>query len=158
MQRRYAFVLGLAAVVLAADQASKAAVRAHIGAFERIPVIPGFLDLVNVGNRGAAFGFLNRADWSWPSLVFAGVSLVALGVILWLVKSARDRVSLAALALIMGGAVGNLVDRLRFGFVVDFIDAYVGELHWPAFNVADSAICVGAVLLAWRMLGHGARD
>jgi len=154
MAARYRFVALLALAVLVADLGSKAAALARIGPWERIEVIPGFFDLILVANYGAAFGFLNRAEWGWPSLFFSGFTCLAVVVLLWLVRGVAegDRWHLAAIGLVVGGALGNLVDRLRFGYVVDFLDVYVGDWHWPAFNVADAAICVGAGLLAWRML------
>lgn len=153
MTARYRFVILLALAVLGADQASKAAALARIGPWEHITVIPGFFDLVNVSNYGAAFGFLNRPDWGWPSVFFAAFTCLAIVVLLWLVKGVTesDRLHLAAIGSIIGGALGNLVDRLRFGYVVDFVDLYIGRWHWPAFNVADAAICVGAGVLALKM-------
>ena len=109
---------------------------------------------MTVSNFGAAFGFLNRSDWSWPSIFFAGFTCLAVAVLLWLTRSVAegDRLHLAAIGVVIGGALGNLVDRIRFGYVVDFLDVYVGRWHWPAFNVADAAICVGAAVLAFKML------
>lgn len=160
MPRRYRFVLLLALVLLCLDQGSKIAALATIGPWERIEVVPGFFDLILVSNYGAAFGFLNRSDWGWPSLFFAGFTCIAVAVLLWLVRGVaeNDRWHLAGIGLVVGGALGNLVDRLRFGYVVDFLDFYIGDWHWPAFNVADAAICVGAGLLAWRMLAAEQRE
>ena len=112
------------------------------------------LDLVNIRNRGAAFGFLNRSDIEWQFWLFLLATLAAVTAIILLVRSSPEQPWLfRALGLVMGGALGNLVDRLRFRAVVDFLDIYVGDWHWPAFNVADMAICAGAGLaciLLWR--------
>ena len=141
----------LAAVVIAADQFTKHLV---LDAFElgEGVALTSFFNLVFVFNRGAAFSFLAGAD-GWQRWFF---TVLALGVSGWIVHMLRrhagqpqDRLLCAALALILGGALGNVVDRIRFGAVVDFLDFHIAGWHWPAFNVADSAICVGAVLLVW---------
>lgn len=113
-----------------------------------VEVIPGFFDLVNLRNRGAAFGFLNRSDIEWQFWLFLVATLVAVAAIVVLVRGMRDEdtVLAAGLGLVLGGALGNLLDRLRFRAVVDFLDVYWRDWHWPAFNIADSAICLGAFL------------
>lgn len=105
-------------------------------------------------NPGAAFGFLANASETFRYIFFTGITVLAAGLIIYyLVKSnPRNLLLSAALTLIFGGAVGNLIDRLRFGAVVDFLDVYIGGAHWPAFNVADSAITVGAILMIWEMI------
>ena len=107
-----------------------------------------------VHNRGAAFGFLNRSDIQWQFWLFLGATVVAAAAIVALLRSSRFNAWLsAALGLVLGGALGNLVDRIRFRAVIDFVDVYVGQWHWPAFNVADMAICIGAILaciVIWR--------
>lgn len=137
---------GLALAIVAADQATKALVLARFSPGEAVVVTPYF-NLVLVYNRGAAFSFLSDAPgWQTPLLV--GFALVAMGVVGYLLWRSPERWILsAALGLILGGALGNVIDRLRFGQVVDFLDVHAGAWHWPAFNVADSAITVGAVLL-----------
>ena len=154
MPRRYR-ILGLAAVVaLVLDQVSKWIVMQYIPEHRPITVIEGLFDLVNIRNRGAAFGFLNRSDIEWQFWLFLVATIVAVWAIIVLVRSSdEDPLLFAALGLVMGGALGNLVDRVRFRAVVDFLDFYWGDWHWPAFNVADSAIFVGAVLaclILWR--------
>ena len=154
MPRRYR-ILGLAAVVaLVLDQVSKWIVMQYIPEHRPITVIAGLFDLVNIRNRGAAFGFLNRSDIEWQFWLFLAATVVAVWAIVMLVRSSdEDPWLFAALGLVMGGALGNLVDRVRFRAVVDFLDVYWGDWHWPAFNVADSAIFVGAVLaclILWR--------
>jgi signal peptidase II len=104
-------------------------------------------------NPGAAFGFLAGASATFRYIFFTGITIVALALILsYLIKSKpRSLLIVSSLILIFAGAVGNLIDRIRFGAVVDFLDIYVGTWHWPAFNVADSAISVGAILMIWEM-------
>lgn len=143
-----------AIVALVLDQVSKWAVMRYIPEHRPITVIAGLFDLVNIRNRGAAFGFLNRSDIEWQFWLFLVATIVAVWAIVMLVRSAdEDPLLFTALGLVMGGALGNLVDRVRFRAVVDFLDVYWGDWHWPAFNVADSAIFVGAVLaclILWR--------
>jgi len=136
----------LAALVIALDQLSKWAVLAHFAAGER-RALGEFFNMVLVFNKGAAFSFLADAPgWQTPVLVtFALVAAAMVSVLI--VRSPQRRAVCTGLALILGGALGNVIDRLRFGSVVDFLDFHALGWHWPAFNVADSAICVGAVLL-----------
>lgn len=147
--------LWIAVVVLALDQAGKWLALEKLVLHESVPLAP-FLNLTLVYNKGAAFGFLSSAS-GWQNLLFVGIALVATGVILYLLRrlGATDRFMAVALMLILGGAIGNLIDRLAYGHVVDFIDVYYGTWHWPAFNVADSAITVGAVMIALDALGFG---
>ncbi len=113
-----------------------------------------FFDLVVVHNTGAAFGFLSQAG-GWQNVFFVAVAIVISTVILVMTYrlGAKDRLLAVALMLVLGGALGNLVDRLRFGYVVDFLDVYYQAWHWPAFNVADSAITIGALLLILDAFG-----
>lgn len=145
--------LALAAVVLVLDQASKLAVLRLIEPYQTIPVVPG-LNLTLAFNRGASFSFLADAG-GWQRWLFSAISVAASVVIVVLLRRTApgDRPNGIGLSLVLGGAVGNLVDRLWLGHVVDFLDVYYGAAHWPAFNVADSAITVGAALLVlgmWR--------
>ncbi len=151
---RLKVVLGLAAVVTVLDQATKYLVMRTVSPHHSIPVVDGFFDLVNVRNRGAAFGFLNSPDIEWQFWLFLGATLAAAGIIMHLTRTAArtDTLLFCGLGLVLGGAVGNLVDRLRFRAVVDFLDFYIGDLHWPAFNVADIAICCGAALTCLSLL------
>ncbi len=137
----------LAVIVL--DQISKHLIMTSLRVHESVPVISGFFNLVHVRNRGMAFGFLNRPDMPWGYCFLVGASLVAIILLLiWFFKlKEKDPFTVLALSLILGGAVGNLIDRLRFKAVVDFLDLYVGTYHWPAFNVADSAISLGTILI-----------
>ena len=136
-----------AVLVAAADQMTKALATAHISPYGPVSIIPGFFDLVHIHNRGAAFGFLNRPDIEWQFWLFLGATAFALLAILHMARHARyDPLLFSGLGLIFGGAIGNLVDRLRYRAVLDFLDFYIGDWHWPAFNVADAGICVGAFL------------
>src|SRR6185436_18198377 len=136
----------VAAAVGVADQVTKALVLARFAYAERLEVT-SFFNMVLVYNKGAAFSFLAQAD-GWQTPLFAAFALIASVIVaVLIVRKPGERLFCAALALILGGALGNLVDRLRFGQVVDFLDFHAYGWHWPAFNVADSAITVGAVLL-----------
>lgn len=147
MGRRYRAIALTAGAVLALDQLTKVWIQQTIPVWEKgFSVIPGFFDIVHILNRGAAFGFLNRTDIDWQRPFFIAVSLLAMGLIAGLARSKEDDgpFYIHGLGLILGGALGNLLDRIRLGVVVDFLDFYVGEWHWPAFNVADMGICLGA--------------
>jgi len=142
---RYRILFALAVLVAAADQLTKVLVTVYIPQYRPLPVVPGFFDLVHIHNRGAAFGFLNRSDIEWQFWLFLGATALAVWAIFMLARNARhDPLLFSGLGLILGGAIGNLVDRLRYRAVLDFLDFYIGDWHWPAFNVADAAICVGA--------------
>ena len=150
MSSRFAY-LALALGIVLLDQVTKAIVIARIPLYRTIPVIRGFFDLTHLRNSGAAFGLLNSADASIrPFLVLALAVAVFAGVLVWSLRTPPGHHLLQiALALIMGGAIGNLVDRIRFHSVTDFLRFYVDRWEWPSFNVADSAISVGVILLAW---------
>lgn len=163
LKRRYGLICGTAAALLVLDQASKLAVMALIPEHRPVPVIPGLFDLVNIRNRGAAFGFLNRSDIEWQFWLFLAATAVAVWAIFAVARgAARLPLLFVGLGLVLGGALGNLVDRIRFRAVVDFLDFYWRGWHWPAFNVADMGICVGAFLACvalWRPLRRqGASD
>jgi signal peptidase II len=145
MSRAWPYFLASCAIVLA-DQITKWMVLGRLVPWQRVEITP-FFNLVLAFNKGAAFSFLAGAGgWQTPLLVaFALVAAVVVSVML--VRSPGRRMFCAGLALILGGAVGNVIDRLRYGHVVDFLDLHAGGWHWPAFNVADSAITVGAALL-----------
>ncbi len=144
---RYIIVSCVALVVIVLDQLSKWWAVMTIPVHKPIVVIEGFFDLVNIRNRGAAFGFLNRADIEWQFWLFLGATIVAAVTIFFLTRASTYRpVLFTSLGMVLGGALGNLVDRIRYRAVVDFLDFYVGSWHWPAFNVADIAISVGAIV------------
>jgi signal peptidase II len=147
--RRLPYLL-LALGVVVLDQATKALVVAKIPLYQTIPVIRGFFDLTHLQNTGAAFGVLAAAGSARPLLVTLLALAVFAGVLAWsLTAPPEHRLLQSALGLIMGGAVGNLIDRVRFSAVTDFLRFYVDRWEWPSFNAADSAISVGVVLLAW---------
>jgi signal peptidase II len=147
------FILGATAIIIL-DQITKAAIVAKFIKHESYAVIDGFFNLVYVMNPGAAFGFLANMSETFRYIFFIGITLVViLCIIYYIVKSKQqNRLMVISLALIFAGAVGNLIDRVRFGAVVDFLDVYIGTAHWPAFNVADSAISIGAMLMIWEMI------
>ena len=135
--------------VLVFDQVTKEWITSRMSLYSSVPVVPGLINLTLVTNTGALFGLFKDIDDPYRTIMFLAVPVIAISLILYFQyrTSTADIMTQSGLALILGGAVGNLVDRLRFGHVVDFVDVFVGEHHWPAFNVADSAICVGVSLL-----------
>lgn len=142
-------VVGLATFIIVLDQLTKWMVRDSFVLYESRPVIEGLFHLTYVRNPGGAFSFLRDVDASIRLPFFIGVASVAVVALLWFVREieAHQRWMLAALGLVLGGAVGNLIDRIAFGEVVDFLDVFWGDHHWPAFNVADSGISVGMTIL-----------
>ena len=144
----------LAAAIVALDQGAKALVREHVPLYTSVPVIDGFLDLTHVRNTGAAFGFLNTLDIPFKAALMTAVALAALAAIgVYAAQlSPRETLSRLGLAFVFGGAVGNLIDRITAGYVIDFVDVYWGGWHFWAFNVADAAITVGATCLILEML------
>ena len=145
--------------IVVVDQISKFVVRSMIPLYEKVVIIPNFLDVTHVQNTGAAFGLLNAADFPYKSAVMIGIATLALVAISIYARQlgAHERLSRYGLALILGGAFGNLIDRALFGHVVDFVDVYWGTTHFWAFNVADSAITIGAILVLYDMIGFGRR-
>jgi len=138
-------------VIVLADQVTKEIVADRIPLHSSVPVIQGLFDLTHVRNSGAAFGLFASIDSPLRTVLLNTVAFVVfLAVLVYAWRTSVDSTRLQlGLSLILGGAVGNLVDRIRAGSVTDFLDFYVGSHRWPAFNVADSAITVGVVLLAW---------
>jgi len=154
IKRRF---LLLSLLVLVADQWSKWMVERHLPLHQPKEVIPGFLNFTHVQNSGVAFGMFAANGDSRGTLILTLLGLVALvvvGVYFWRTAN-EDRLMLTSLALILGGAVGNLLDRIASGSVTDFIDAYLGTYHWHTFNVADSAITIGIFLMAVEILLAG---
>jgi len=149
--RRWIAWLALSAAVVMLDQLSKQLMQAVLLPGQSVHVTP-FFDLVLVFNPGAAFSFLSSAP-GWQRELFIGIALLASVVIVYLMrKHAGERLFCLGLALILGGALGNVVDRVHLGAVVDFLYFHVAQYYWPAFNLADSAITCGAVLLIWDSL------
>ncbi|EIC21348.1 lipoprotein signal peptidase [Thiorhodovibrio frisius] len=147
--------LWLSVTVIALDQLSKWLAERLLPLHEPVALMP-MLNLTLMHNEGAAFSLLADAG-GWQRWLFAGFALlVTIGLIIWLLRlDARERLTAAALTLLIGGAIGNLIDRVRTGRVVDFIDVYYGDWHWPAFNLADSAITLGVALLLIETLRAG---
>ena len=141
-------------VVVASDQWTKLIVERHMFLNEFITIVPNFFDIRYIRNTGAAFGLMARLPDGARLPFLVGVSLVAIGMIFYLfVKAEKERVAyLLSLSLVFAGAIGNLIDRVMFGEVRDFLHAHIYNLSWPIFNIADSAISVGIVLLAWQLL------
>lgn len=150
--RKYHFLIALLVVLL--DRLSKWLVAGSINLHDSISVLPGFFRLTHVQNSGAAFGLFADSSSEWKVAVlilFSTLALAVVSALLW--KNSHTMTTTGVgLALILGGAVGNLWDRLLTGHVVDFLDFYVGSYHWPAFNIADSAIVIGALMLVGEIL------
>lgn len=149
--------LVIAGAILIVDQIVKVLVRSRLDLFESIVVIPGVLNLTRVHNTGAAFGLMNTVDFPYKTVVVALIATAALsGLALYAATlDPGQRLSRLGLAFIIGGAAGNLIDRLAYGYVLDFVDAYYGTWHFWAFNVADAAITVGVALMILDILGVG---
>ena len=151
MKAKYLILLAVTPLILIVDQLTKLYIDGSMKLYQSIPVIDGLFNITYLRNRGAAFSFLAEASWRLPFFLLATV--IAVIAILVAFAKLRDdqRFAAVSLALILSGAVGNLIDRVRMGEVIDFLDVYWKNHHWPAFNVADSAICVGVALLALDM-------
>ena len=147
--RKYGILCFALTIIFALDQASKAVVQHTVPLYGSIPVIRGFFNLTYVKNTGAAFGLFAGDTNAFRTLFFVTITVGALVLIFWLFRRIKeDRVLIPlSFAMIIAGAVGNLVDRIRWGYVIDFLDFYWQTYHWPAFNIADSAITVGVALL-----------
>jgi signal peptidase II len=156
-RRLSAASLGLAGLIVVADQVTKAMIRVAIPLHDSRTIVPGLLDFTHVRNSGAAFGILNGVDFPYKTAVIALVATAALVSIAVFAAGVSPHQKLAriGLALILGGAAGNLVDRVVVGSVVDFVDVYFQQYHFWAFNVADSAITIGVIGMMLDMLGIG---
>ncbi|MFO8090455.1 MAG: signal peptidase II [Desulfatiglandaceae bacterium] len=145
-------------LILLLDQGTKLAIVATLPLYRSVSVIPGFFNLVHVRNRGMAFGLMNRPDGGLFFIFLVAASIAAIAVLgyWYLIRGESLKFSVSiGISLMIGGAVGNLIDRIRLGEVVDFIDLYLGPYHWPAFNIADMAVSGGAFLVALGVLGTG---
>ena len=140
--------------VLMADQSAKIIISQTVSPYTNIPVIPGFFNLTHIHNRGAIFGFFSRSGSPFVSILLTLASLAALSFVIYyfLKTPSSEKMMKISLSLILGGALGNLVDRIFKGYVVDFADFYVKQWHWPAFNVADASITVGALCLIFVLI------
>lgn len=157
MPRKLAILMPLLALGLPLDQLTKVLVQLKLPLGSQAPLIPGLLNLVHIRNKGAAFGLLSgwSAEFAWLFFVATtGLVLGVLGYLLWRLPDDHWPAALGY-SLILTGALGNLIDRVRLGEVVDFIDVYWGRYHWPAFNVADSLVCVGTAILVWVIIREG---
>jgi signal peptidase II len=154
---RFQVELSIAAAVVVLDQVVKAIVRSTFELHESVVVIPSFFNLTRVHNYGAAFGLMNAAEFPFKTVVLSIVATLALGALSWYGATlpAEQRLARLGLAFIIGGAAGNLIDRLRSGYVVDFVDLYWRDWHFWAFNVADAAITVGVSLMILDLLQIG---
>ena len=144
----------LAAIVFALDRLTKQIIETRVSVLDTHTVIPGFFDIVHARNRGAAFSMFADSNSPWRPFFLIGLSIAALILVAGILRKAStlDRPTALGLSLILGGALGNVFDRIVSGAVTDFLDFYIGTLHWPAFNVADSAIVVGSGLLLISLL------
>ncbi|MCC6278353.1 MAG: signal peptidase II [Oligoflexia bacterium] len=150
MKIRYLLLLTISGAIIALDQLTKLYIHTRFILNESRTVIPGFFDITYVRNTGAAFGLLSQSHPTFREVFFTLIPLVAMGVILWIMRSTQDsqRLQVLSLSMIFGGAIGNYIDRLRFGYVIDFLDFHIqSKYHWPAFNIADSAIVCGVGIL-----------
>jgi signal peptidase II len=145
IKNKYIRLAIIGGCVVIVDQITKLLILKHLPFDQNITVIAGFFDIVHINNPGGAFGLLANLSPQWRTIIFLFISSLAVGLIFYFyIKTPKSHPWLAAgFALIFGGAIGNLIDRLRFGFVIDFLDFYIAKYHWPAFNIADSAITVG---------------
>jgi len=155
--RRLELIVALTVVVL--DQVTKAMVRPALALHESVVAIPGFVDLTRVHNTGAAFGMLNSVEFPFKTVVLSLVALVALSGVAWYAANVPlgDRLARIGIACVLGGAIGNLIDRAKDGYVLDFVDAYWNGWHFWAFNVADAAITVGVIFMILDIIGVGRR-
>ncbi len=145
---KYFWLAVIAGGIVIADQVTKFIILREVALHASIPVIPGFFHITHIQNPGGAFGFLANQSAMVRGILFLFVSTLAVGLVLWFYHKTppTHRWLAAGFALIVGGAIGNLIDRVRFGKVVDFLDFFIRGWHWPAFNVADSAITVGITI------------
>ena len=157
MNPKYRLTVIIGSIVLILDQVTKVLVHGQMALYQSIEIVPNFFHLTYLRNTGAAFGFLAGSRSSLRIAFFIIVSAIAIGCIFYLLKNLPpDRKTFTAtLSLVLGGAIGNLIDRIRMGEVIDFIDLHWYEIHWPAFNVADSAITIGVILLFIQMIRKG---
>jgi signal peptidase II len=158
LKNKYPWVGAIIGLVLVLDQFTKYLVEKSIRMYDVIPVLPGFFNLTHVRNKGAAFSLFSTMPNGFRSAFFITVTLVAVAALAVLISKSGERLLVIAFSLIAGGAVGNVIDRIRFGEVVDFIQWYYRSFYWPSFNVADSAISIGVGLLVIDMIIRKPQD
>jgi signal peptidase II len=151
---KYKTMILISTLVVILDRLTKFLIVKWVPIHKSIPVIPGFFDITHVHNTGVAFGMFSGSPSNIKQLLLTSVSLIAVCVLFYLYHQTNKmyRFMMAGFALLLGGAAGNLIDRVFMGEVVDFIDVYIGDLHWPAFNIADSAITVGIAILLYHVI------
>jgi signal peptidase II len=154
LKNKYIKLVVVGGIIILLDQFSKELILRYLPFNKSIAVIRGFFNITHILNPGGAFGLMANLSPILRSIIFLFISSVAVGLIFYFYKKTPAQHSwlAAAFALILGGAIGNLIDRIRFGMVIDFLDFYVGNLHWPAFNVADSAISVGIGIFLYHLI------
>jgi signal peptidase II len=154
MKNKYLKLAVVAGLVVLTDQITKTLILQYLPYHQSITVIAGFFDITHIHNPGGAFGLMANMGETLRTLVFLLASSLAVGLIFYFyMKTPPSNAFLGVgFALIFGGAIGNLIDRVRLGIVVDFIDIYIGDFHWPAFNIADSAITVGIAIFGYHLL------
>jgi len=154
LKNKYFKLLVIGGIIILLDQFTKELILRYLPFNRTIPVIKGFFNITHIHNPGGAFGLMANLSPTLRTIIFLFISSLAVGIIFYFYKKTPAKYSLlaAAFALIFGGAIGNLIDRVRFGMVIDFLDFYVGKLHWPAFNIADSAITIGIGIFLYHLL------
>ena len=147
-------LVSISILVVVLDQLTKWMISSSLSYYEKINVIPGFFNLIYIHNPGGAFGIFAKNQGNLQSMLFILIAVLAMGLVLYLYKNTPPEYPVLSVgfALIFGGALGNMIDRIRLGEVVDFIDLYAAHLHWPAFNIADSAISIGMVIFGFYIL------
>jgi signal peptidase II len=153
-EKKYFRLLIVAGLVLVIDQISKMIIFEILPLYGTVSVIPGFFNITHVHNPGGAFGFLAGHSKAWRHFVFLFISGLAIVLVIYYYHKTPNSYILLSLgfALILGGAIGNMIDRVRLGIVIDFLDVYIGNSHWPAFNVADSAISIGIIIFIYHLV------
>jgi signal peptidase II len=154
LKNKYIKLVVVAGGIILLDQFTKGLILRYLPFNNSIPVIKGFFNITHIRNPGGAFGLMANLSPILRSIVFLFISSLAVGLIFYFYQKTPAKYSwlAAAFALIFGGAIGNLIDRIRLGMVIDFLDFYVGRLHWPAFNIADSAISIGIGIFLYHLM------
>ena len=154
MKNRLMMLVVISGLVVVSDQLTKWLITRSLSYYEQINVIPGFFNLIYIHNPGGAFGIFAKNQGNLHSMMFIIIAVAAMGLVLYLYNNTPSEYPVLSFgfALIFGGAIGNIIDRIRLGEVIDFIDLYINHMHWPAFNIADSAISIGMVIFGFYIL------